>query len=131
VVDYDPGTEAPLQVFPLQDLPSQATPVTAAWLNHVDAILEDIAGADGRIADIEDGGGAGAVDSVNGATGVVVLDADDLGDGASNVMMTVAERAVVEDAVTSTTINEIVSITQAAYDLLSPPDPAILYVITS
>lgn len=131
MVDYDPATEAPLQVFPLQDLPSQATPVTAAWLNHVDAVLEDLGAAGGRVADIEAGGGGGAVDSVNGATGVVVLDADDLEDGASNVMMTVAERAIVAAAVTSTTINEIVSITQAAYDLLSPPDPAILYVITS
>ena len=131
MVDYDPATSAPLQVFPLQDLPSQATPLTAAWLNHIDAVLEDIAGEEGRIADIEAGGGGGAVDSVNGATGVVVLDADDLADGASNVMMTTAERAIVAGAVTSTTINEIVSLSQAAYDLLSPPDPAILYVITS
>lgn len=131
MVAYDPATEAPLQVFPLLDLPSQATPLTAAWLNHAHAVLEDIAGAEGRIADIEAVGGGGAVDSVNGAAGVVVLDADDLADGASNVMMTTAERAIVADAVTSSTVVQIVSITQAAYDLLSPPDSSTLYVITS
>jgi hypothetical protein len=41
------------------------------------------------------GGGGGAVGSVNGQAGVVVLDADDLADGTTKVMMTAAERTLV------------------------------------
>lgn len=40
------------------------------------------------------GGGGGAVASVNSKTGTVVLNADDIADGLSSVIMTAAERAV-------------------------------------
>ena len=47
---------------------------------------------------------AGApVQSVNAATGAVVLDADDLADGASNVMMTTAERSKLTGVATGAT----------------------------
>lgn len=41
---------------------------------------------------ISTGGAAASVTSVNGATGVVVLDADDIADTASNILMSPAER---------------------------------------
>ena len=41
---------------------------------------------------IAGGGGSGAVDSVNGATGVVVLDADDIAATATRLWLTTAER---------------------------------------
>ena len=44
-----------------------------------------------------DGSGGGAVSSVNGATGAVVLDADDIADGTTKVTMTTAERAALTD----------------------------------
>lgn len=61
MVDYNPAVSAASQVLPFEALPSEDTPVTADWLNHVDDVLEDIAAASGRIADLEAGGGAGSV----------------------------------------------------------------------
>jgi hypothetical protein len=41
---------APIQQnLPFQNLPSQATPVKAEWLNGVEAALADVAGSPGRI----------------------------------------------------------------------------------
>lgn len=36
----------------------------------------------------------------------------------------------VADAVTSTTISEIITLTQGEYDALPEPDPTVLYVVT-
>jgi hypothetical protein len=48
------------------------------------------------------GGGGGAVDSVNGATGVVVLDADDIDDAATtNKFATAAQLSAVDDLATT------------------------------
>ena len=64
----------------------------------------------------EGGGGGGAVDSVNGQTGaVVVAEANE-----ANV------RAA--GGVISADVTDIVQVTQAAYDALTP-DPNTLYVI--
>lgn len=61
---------------------------------------------------------AGGVESVNGQTGAVVLDAADVG----------AQPA--GDYVTSTTVETIVALTQAQYDGLGTVDPATLYIVT-
>jgi hypothetical protein len=50
VVDYSPPAE---QVLPFENLPSEDTPLTAEWLNHVDAVLANVAGATGRVATLE------------------------------------------------------------------------------
>jgi hypothetical protein len=51
VVDYSPPAE---QVLPFENLPSEDTPLTAEWLNHLDALLADIATATtGRIPVLE------------------------------------------------------------------------------
>jgi len=47
----------------------------------------------GAAAQTPASGGGGAVDSVNGQTGVVVLDADDIGDGTTNKAYTAAEQS--------------------------------------
>jgi hypothetical protein len=44
------------QVLPFVDLPATSTPVTAAWLNAVEAMAEDVAGASGRVASLEANG---------------------------------------------------------------------------
>ena len=49
--------------------------------------------------------GGGAVDSVNGQTGIVALDADDLADGSSKVMMTAVERTKLTGIATGATAN--------------------------
>lgn len=71
MVDYDPTVSAAAQVFPLEDLPSTDTPVTAAWLNHLSAVLADIAATGGRIPVLEAAGAGATVFNVRtyGATG--------------------------------------------------------------
>lgn len=62
-----------------------------AWTNQADAT----------------GGGGGAVDSVNGATGVVVLDADDISDtSATNKWATAAEKTKLAGIATAATAND-------------------------
>lgn len=97
-----------------------ATPVTAERLNA----LEGGADADVPIADIAatgtpssttylrgDGtwstpaGGGGAVDSVNGATGVVVLDQDDVLDGTTYKQYSATEKTKLAGVATSATAN--------------------------
>jgi len=51
------------------------------------------------------GGGGGAVDSVNGATGVVVLDQDDIGDGVSFKQFSAAEETKLAGIATGATAN--------------------------
>ena len=66
------------------------------------------------------GGGGGAVDSVNGQTGVVVLDASDVG-------------AVPSDPTGVTgadSITNMMSLTQAEYDAIGTPNASTLYIIT-
>jgi hypothetical protein len=53
MVDYDPTTAAPAQVLPFEDLPSTDTPVTAAWLNHLNTVLADVAGNNARLETAE------------------------------------------------------------------------------
>lgn len=49
MVNYDPAASAAGQVFPFEDLPSTDTPVTAAWLQHVHAVLGDWLSATGSV----------------------------------------------------------------------------------
>jgi hypothetical protein len=51
------------------------------------------------------GGGGGAVDSVNGQTGVVVVDADDIADAGTKVIMTTTERTKLSGVATGETAN--------------------------
>jgi hypothetical protein len=51
------------------------------------------------------GGGGGAVDSVNGQTGVVVVDADDIADAGTKVIMTTTERTKLSGVATGATAN--------------------------
>lgn len=53
MVDYNPASAAAAQVFPFEDLPSEDTPVTAAWLNHVHGVLADVAGDGARLETAE------------------------------------------------------------------------------
>lgn len=61
---------------------------------------EEIKAIRAEMAALPTGGGGGAVNSVNGQTGVVVLDADDIGDGTGKVIMTATERTKLSSAVT-------------------------------
>jgi hypothetical protein len=73
VVDYNPAVSAAGQVFPLVDLPSTSTPITAAWLNHIDDVLEDVAASGARIPDVEDGTTFTAVHAVgNSGTSLTI-----------------------------------------------------------
>lgn len=80
---------------------------------------------------ISDGGGA--VESVNGMTGEVVLDASDVG-AATSVQGALADTAVqpsaIEDMVESEDISTIVALTQTAYDAIPVPDANTFYIIT-
>jgi hypothetical protein len=117
-----------------------ATPITAARLNA----LEAGADADVPIADIDAtgtpsgttylrgdgtwstpaGGGGGAVDSVNGATGVVVLDQDDVGDGTTYKQYSATEKTKLAGIATGATANQSDATTNAAIalkaDIASP-----------
>jgi hypothetical protein len=44
------------QSLPFQNLPSQATPIKAEWLNGVEAALVDVAGSSGRVKALEQSG---------------------------------------------------------------------------
>lgn len=66
MVDYNPATAAPTQVRPFEGFPSTGTPVTAAWLNHVDDVLDDAIGPTGRLALLE--GSRNARGPLEGAT---------------------------------------------------------------
>lgn len=61
------------------------------------------------------GGGGGAVDSVNGATGVVVLDADDIADGTTYKTMTAAERTKLAGLTATPAIADVTGL-QSALD---------------
>jgi|GEM_PF-3123915 len=50
-------------------------------------------------------GGGGAVDSVNGATGTVVLDSDDVDEGVNNLYLTSSERTKISNSETSAQLN--------------------------
>lgn len=63
---------------------------------------------------IASGGGGGAVDSVNGQTGVVVLDADDIGDGTTNKAYTAAEQSKLAGIAAGATANQSDATTNAA-----------------
>lgn len=52
------------------------------------------------------GGSGGAVDSVNGQTGVVLLDADDIGDGTINKAYTASEKTKLSGVATGATAND-------------------------
>ena len=69
-------------------------------INEAVGILEVVAGANVTVDNtnplrpvVSASGGGGAVDSVNGQTGVVVLDTDDVSEGTTNKYFT-AQRAV-------------------------------------
>lgn len=66
-------------------------------------VLAKVSNADDDTDWVDAGGGA--VDSVNGATGVVMLDADDIPDGATKVTMTSAERTKLSGVATGATAN--------------------------
>lgn len=51
------------------------------------------------------GGGGGAVDSVNGATGIVVLDQDDVGDGSTYKQYSATEKTKLAGVATAATAN--------------------------
>lgn len=57
------------------------------------------------LLNVEDGADVSPVASVNAATGVVVLDADDLADGATNVMMLATERTKLTGVETGAEVN--------------------------
>ena len=99
------------------------TPITAERLN----LLEAGADADVPVADIDatgtpssttylrgdgtwatpaGGGGGGAVDSVNGETGVVVLDQDDVGDGTTYKQYSATEKTKLAGIATAATAND-------------------------
>lgn len=78
----------------------------------------------GALAQTPASGGGGAVDSVNGQTGVVVLDADDIGDGTTNKAYTATEKTKLAGIATGATANQSDATTNAAIalkaDLASP-----------
>lgn len=114
-------------------------------------VLRDMA------ADLQAGGGAGGVTSVNGATGVVVLDAGDVGADTEGSAAAVADDVSALEGVvggiegdliahvsettgahgipdpttilTSPTLNSVIQMTQAEYDELDPPGIDTLYII--
>lgn len=59
----------------------------------------------GALREEDTGGTGGAVDSVNGATGVVVLDQDDIGDGTTNKQFTATEKTKLSGIATGAEAN--------------------------
>lgn len=104
------------------DDPSGGTPITAARLNAIEAGID----LDIPVADIDAtgtpssstylrgdgtwatpaGGGGGAVDSVNGQTGTVVLDQDDVGDGTTYKQFSATEKTKLASVATGATAND-------------------------
>lgn len=83
---------------------SVVVPSGARWV----ATLRYNAGGGTWLMDDNTGGGSsanGSVESVNGLTGAVVLDADDLADGSTRVQMTTAERTKLTSVATGATAN--------------------------
>jgi hypothetical protein len=78
---------------------SATTATTSATPNTI--VLRD---SSGNIP----GGGGGAVDSVNGQTGVVVLDADDLDETATRVYVSPAQKALLQNATSANTADTLV-----------------------
>jgi hypothetical protein len=81
MVDYSPPAE---QVLPFENLPSEDTPLTAEWLNHVDDVLGDALGVSGRVATLEATSSAEAIrdtmaTALVAGTGITVT-VDDPGD---------------------------------------------------
>lgn len=65
MVDYSPPGE---QVLPFENLPSTDTPLTAEWLNHVNAFLADVGTAStGRLPALEAASGAEGIRDTIGA----------------------------------------------------------------
>lgn len=64
--------------------------------------------------------GGGAVDSVNGQTGTVVLDADDFADGTTNHVFTAADDTKLTGIASGATANQSDATTNAAIALKSP-----------
>lgn len=107
--------------FEWEDDEVGGTPITAARLNALEAGVD----ADVPVADIDAtgtpssstylrgdgtwstpaGGGGGAVDSVNGATGTVVLDQDDVGDGTTYKQYSATEKTKLAGVATGATAN--------------------------
>ncbi len=81
-------------------------------------------------------GGTGAVASVNGKTGTVVLSAADIGLGSvdntsdASKPVSTAQQAALNAKVTGTGISEVRALTQATYDALGTKVATTLYVIT-
>ena len=79
------------------------------------------------------GGGGGSVTCVNGQTGVVVLNAGNVGAATTAqgaLANTAVQPAAIEDMVESEDISTIVALTQTEYDAIPAPDAATFYIIT-
>ena len=83
--DWDDPDLERLTATPPTHIPAPDSGVAGQVLGVVDP-------GDGPRYDLIDQTGGGAVDSVNGQTGVVVLDADDIGDGTTNKAYTATEK---------------------------------------
>jgi len=116
------------------------TPETFTTTAQIRARLIEL----GYNALVTSGGGGGAVDSVNGETGTVVLDADDIDETATRKWQS-ANQDTFNDATSSIqtqlnskiaknvgatyTTNTITTVTQAEYDAIGTPDATTLYFI--
>lgn len=81
-------------------IPSGSRWTATLRFNQADNVWLMVSGGSGG-----GGGGTSGVVSVNGLTGAVVLDADDLADGSTKVQMTTAERAKLGGVATGATAN--------------------------
>jgi len=91
----------------------------------------EIDSAIAKVGGIEAGAEVNTVDSVNGETGTVVLDSDDIAEGSTNKYLTGDE--VISDTTGVTgadAITNVMSLTQSEYDAIGSPDSTTLYVIT-
>lgn len=79
--------------------------VAAREMNFVGSSVTVTYSGNRAIVTINGGGGGGAVDSVNGQTGVVVLDADDIAETATRFWLTSVLKTAYDSAVTWITTN--------------------------